>query len=255
MIAFFRRIRRTLLTKNNFSKYSVYAIGEIVLVVIGILIALQINNWNDARKTRNKEIHYLKNIKTDLEINIAELDDYIETRTTCMEAANTILEHFEGKPITDPSEFNALGISIYSWQKFYQNNNTFQELLNSGNLALISNDSIKNILLDLESLYKKMKSEEDHFRYDTEKLIYEPLYRMMDLNPMVNNFEYRLSEGRSGRNLTLSENYFDSFLKNIELKNGFVMTILEFGVMNNQMNSMKQMSQTLIEVIDRELTK
>lgn len=255
MIAFFRRIRRTLFTKNNFSKYTLYAIGEIVLVVIGILIALQINNWNDVRKTRNKEVHYLKNIKTDLNINIAELDNYIETRTACINAANTILEHFEGKPITDPSEFNALGISIYSWQKFYQNNNTFQELLNSGNLALISNDSIKNILLDLESLYKKMKSEEDHFRYDTETLIYEPLYHLMDLNPMVNNFEYRVSEGKSGRDLSLSEDYFDAFLKNNELKNGFVMTILEFGVMNNQMNSMKQLSQTLIEVIDRELTK
>jgi hypothetical protein len=255
MITLFRKFRQRLLTENKFSKYTLYAIGEIILVVIGILIALQINNTNDLRKLRVKEVHYLKNIKSDLQINILELDRYIETRTQCIQAANNILEHFEGKPITDPSAFNALGISIYSWQKFYQSNNTFQELLNSGNLAIISKDSIKNMLLNIESLYKKMKSEEDHFRYDTEVLIYEPLYHMMDLYPLVNNFEYRVTGGASGRNISLSEKHFDDYLKNPILKNGFVMTILEFNVMNGQMQQMKEMSQKLIALIDEEITR
>ena len=55
MIKFFRKIRFDLLGKNKTGKYFKYAIGEIVLVVIGILIALQINNWNEVRKTNNKE--------------------------------------------------------------------------------------------------------------------------------------------------------------------------------------------------------
>ena len=50
MIKFFRKIRQQLLTENKFSKYMIYAIGEIILVVIGILIALGINNWNENRK-------------------------------------------------------------------------------------------------------------------------------------------------------------------------------------------------------------
>lgn len=124
-------------------------------MVIGILIALQINNKNDLRKNREKEIHYLQNIKRDLKLNILELDRYIEIRTGCIESANRIIEHFEGKAITDFSKFNADGMKIYTWQKFYQNNNTYQELVNSGNLSQISNDSIKNILLNIESLYKK----------------------------------------------------------------------------------------------------
>ena len=70
MIKFFRKIRQNLLIENRLGKYSLYAIGEILLVVIGILIALQINNQNDLRKDRNKVIHYLKNIKTDLNINL-----------------------------------------------------------------------------------------------------------------------------------------------------------------------------------------
>ena len=76
------------MSENRFSKYSLYAIGEILLVVLGILIALQINNQNDLRKDRVKEIHYLTNIKTDLEINLQEMDRYLEYRTESIAAAN-----------------------------------------------------------------------------------------------------------------------------------------------------------------------
>ncbi len=241
--------------ENRTGKYLLYAIGEIVLVVIGILIALQINNANDERKERVKEIRYLENIRTDLQINIQEMDRYLAIRTGCIEAAQRLIAHFEGEPITDYDAFNADGVSIYSWQKFYQSNNTFQELVNSGNLALISNESIKTALLDLESLYKKMKSEEDHFRFDTEKLIYEPLYELMDLKQLVNNFEYKASGGESGKEVILTDADFEDYLKSRKLKNGFAMTILEFGVINGQMREMKQMSEELITSIDREIAR
>src|SRR5210317_248892 len=150
MIKFFRKIRQRLLHENKLGKYSLYAIGEILLVVIGILIALQINNQNDLRKDRIKEIHYLENIKTDLNINLVEMDRYLDVRTESIEAAKRIIEHFDGKPITDYSAFNADGVVIYNWQKFWQTNNTFQELVNSGNLALLSSDVIKTSLFDIE---------------------------------------------------------------------------------------------------------
>ena len=255
MIKFFRKIRQKTLTKNKFSKYLIYAIGEILLVVIGILIALQINNQNDLKKARVKEVHYLENIKTDLKINLQEIDNYINTRTQGIEAANTILEHINGKSIDDLEEFNALGVPIYNWQKFHQNNNTFQELVSSGNLALISNDSIKNTLLNIETQYKKLKSEEEHYRFDTEELIYKPLYKLMDLSPMVNSFQYRLSNGTVGNNIKLSEDYYKAFLTSTEIKNGFVMTILEFSTMNAQMLVMKNMSLNLIVLIDNEIEK
>jgi hypothetical protein len=255
MIKFFRKIRQKLLNENRLGKYSLYAIGEILLVVIGILIALQINNQNDLRKDRIKEIHYLKNIKTDLNINLLEMDRYLEIRTENIEAAKRIIEHFEGKPITDFTAFNADGVKIYSWQKFYQNNNTFQELVNSGNLALLSNDSIKKKLLDIESLYKKMKSEEEHYRFDTESVIYGPLYELMDLNPMVSNFEFYASNGNSGTDVALTSEYFSEFLKNKKLKNGFVLTVLELTTLNQQMREIKQMTEELILSIDQEIQK
>ena len=255
MLRFFRSLRGGLLEEKKFSKYLLYAAGEIVLVVVGILIALQINNANDARKERLKEVQYLENIRTDLGINIQEMDRYLASRQAGIEAAQRIMAHFEGEPVTDYDAFNADGVSIYGWQKFYQTNNTFQELVNSGNLALISNQSIKTGLMDLESLYKTMKSEEDHFRYDTEKLIYEPLYELMDLRQIVGNFEYVSSGGLSGREIPLDAVFFEDYLQSQKLKNGFSMTILEFGVMNAQMTTMKVMSEELIAAIGEEIAR
>jgi hypothetical protein len=77
MIKFFRRIRQQLLSENKFSKYLIYAIGEIFLVVIGILIALQINNWNQQRIQNKNEQLALKNLKQDFEYNYRTLDSIL----------------------------------------------------------------------------------------------------------------------------------------------------------------------------------
>ena len=74
MIKFFRKIRQKLLSENKFSKYVIYAIGENFLVVIGILIALQINNWNEEKKTKVVEIEILTQFKEDLNDDIESIN-------------------------------------------------------------------------------------------------------------------------------------------------------------------------------------
>lgn len=241
--------------ENKTGTYLKYAIGEIILVVIGILIALSINNWNEIRKQRNQELHYLKNLKTDLNLNIAELDNYISVRNSRIKSANIVLDHFEGAPLHDLSDFAFHTTNIYIWQKFSQHDNTFQELTNSGNLALISNDSIKNGLLNLEALYKKLKNEEAHFRYDAEVLLYEPSYGVLDLNPIVKNFTYQVTNGQAGENIELPRANYENMLKDLNQKNGFVMAVYEFTVMNAQFNEMKDLCNSIIKLIDHEMKK
>jgi len=253
MIKFFRKIRQRLLKENDFRKYLLYAIGEIFLVVLGILIALQINNANEDRKQRRLELDYLQNLKTDLKLNIAELDKYITVRNSRIESANYVLEHFEGKPLTNLNDFAFHTTNIYIWQKFSQHDNTFQELVNSGNLALISNDSIKNGLLNLQALYKKLKNEEEHFRFDAEVLLYEPSYGVLDLNPVVKNFTYQVTGGQAGENVALPRANYEAMLKDLKQKNGFVMAVYEFSVMNMQFNEMKTLCNSIIALIDKEL--
>ena len=70
MIKFFRHIRQQLLMENKTTKYLKYAIGEVVLVIIGILLALQINNWNENRIKKAKTDNYLRALITEIERNI-----------------------------------------------------------------------------------------------------------------------------------------------------------------------------------------
>ena len=90
MIKFFRKIRQKLLSENRFNKYLLYAFGEIILVVIGILIALQINNWNESKQNHKKVDKLLAKIQKDIESDITEINvsnyqhkfQYFTTRCT-----------------------------------------------------------------------------------------------------------------------------------------------------------------------------
>jgi len=253
MFKIFRKMRQKYLHDKKISKYLLYASGEIILVVIGILIALQINTKNDQRLARAQEIHYLKNIKSDLKGNIAELEHYIKKRNESIQAANLMIEYFNGKKIEDYDAFNALPMPIYNWQKFYQNNKTFQELVSSGNLSLITNDKIKYRLLDIEGVYKKLQYDEEHYRFDSEETFYKPIYSTMDMEPMLLNYTYRVSNGKLGKLKTLTQQYFEPLLKNIEIKNGFMLTAFMFDAINKHMVKMKLMSEELIVIIDQEI--
>lgn len=81
MLKFFRKIRQSLMAENRFSKYVLYAIGEIVLVVIGILIAVQINNWNEKQKAELKQRNLFENLKIDFNARINELEEILDGKT------------------------------------------------------------------------------------------------------------------------------------------------------------------------------
>ena len=91
MIKFFRIIRQKLLSENKFSKYLIYAIGEIVLVVLGILIALSINNWNEDRKERLQEQELLYQLQSEFKSNLKQLDEKIALRDSMISASLKLL--------------------------------------------------------------------------------------------------------------------------------------------------------------------
>ena len=93
MIKFFRSIRKDLMEKNKTSKYFKYAIGEIILVVIGILIALQINNWNENRKDKQLEDNFFTNVLLDLKKDEEKLNYYKEFHVQRMVCLDTLLTY------------------------------------------------------------------------------------------------------------------------------------------------------------------
>ena len=101
MIKFFRRIRYNLLEKNQTGQYLKYAIGEIVLVVIGILIALSINNFNEDRILRKKEQTYLKGLQSEFAISEQKLKNLIEVLRKNYGAAKELLAEIDRVPSPD----------------------------------------------------------------------------------------------------------------------------------------------------------
>lgn len=255
MIKFFRKIRYNLIDKNKTGKYFKYAIGEILLVVIGILIALQINNWNEAKKIRDNEIIYLNNLKRDLELSITEINQFIDRRNSLISSANIVIEHFNGKIVNDWNTFNKHLVDIYTWQSFYLIDNTYQELKNSGNFAIISNDSIKNDLLNLDLIFKKLKTSENHWRNDAEQTLHPGSYEKHDISSMSRNYIFQQSNGKMGVFGNLTEETFGDIFKDKKQKNGFAFASLNFGLMNQTFLQMNKKCKDLISLINNELSR
>jgi hypothetical protein len=148
MIKFFRKIRQRLLTENKFSKYFLYAIGEIVLVVIGILIALSINNWNENFKNERLETNYLIRISKDLENDFLEFDDAIKL---AQERNNRVLflqEALENPELVGDSTNYFVQSIITAGYTYIPaiSNHSFEELKSSGRLALIQDEELRVLI-------------------------------------------------------------------------------------------------------------
>ncbi len=255
MIKFFRKIRQNLLSENKFSKYLIYAIGEIILVVIGILIALQINNSNELNKQRAKEVQFLKNLKSDLIFEESELERFIGIREGMVNSAQIALEHFNGKPLENIQLFNFHTFNVGVWQEFQRNNNTFLELLNSGNLTIISNDSIKSGLLNLDLIHKKIISNREHLRNDMEHYFYDPWFKTVDLDPFAQSFVFYANNGAFDNKIELSKEEIDRLINDKVFKNGFVVSVFTNSLIIDDYKRMKDLNKKVVELIDKEITK
>ena len=157
MIKFFRKIRQNLLSNGETGKYLKYAVGEIVLVVIGILIALGINNWNESRKENLKEITNLKSLKSELEVSLEELKSDYEITKSFHNSTLKIQGWIKEKtPFSDsmPKDF----FLSYQVSNFFPITSTYETFKN-GNLELIQSDSLKIIITDIyEAGYKRIES-------------------------------------------------------------------------------------------------
>ena len=158
MIKLFRNIRRNLLNEGKTSRYLKYAIGEIVLVVIGILIALSINNWNSNRIDRNKESLYLRNIERDLKQQLKSIDTQMRYEYSIIEIAKPLIVYYKiHHKFKVDSTFTASIGRLTGRMTFVKNNPTYIELLSSGNIDIITNDSLKNELINYYQQTERME--------------------------------------------------------------------------------------------------
>lgn len=183
MIQFFRRIRRQLLSENRVTKYLAYAIGEIVLVVIGILIALQLNNANEARKHAielkagmvalvkeiDRNIRYVERRIQNIESDMEDIETILHKINT--NQADTITVDFIGKIIKDVGPFTYLPLR----------ENAYRNFVNSDLINYIQEDSLKLEIIDIEVGYQIYQEKRNMMANNWETLLKPYYLRHSDL--------------------------------------------------------------------------
>ncbi|NNJ89847.1 MAG: hypothetical protein HKP53_10620 [Eudoraea sp.] len=136
---------------NKPLKYLRYAIGEILLVVIGILLALQINTWNENRKSNMREMKLLTELKTNLHINVQNLEKDIESQTQSAKVIDKLLDHLDHKrPYTDSLAYY---FSMADYAPDVVLSSSAFETLKSSGLELISTDTLRSTIINLFEIY------------------------------------------------------------------------------------------------------
>ncbi len=164
MIKLFKKIRQNNIKENKTINYLKYAFGEIILVVIGILIALQINNWNETRKNKATEQQLLSSLLQEFETNLEILNNTIETNTKIFETCVKIGE-FTGPslPIISEKELSQYMVGAFKYESRYMpNQGTLNEISNSGKLSLISDPTLRKAISEWQSQFELVKNQENY---------------------------------------------------------------------------------------------
>ena len=148
MIKFFRRIRQRLLSENKFSRYLVYAIGEIILVVIGILIALQINTWNEHKNRSALELKLLESIKESLIVDLEDTYENVGIHRRGIQNLDKAIKALRGKSEINIDSISAQLAAGMLPSRFVYSTSAFETVKSKG-VNIISNDSIRDQIIDL----------------------------------------------------------------------------------------------------------
>ncbi len=237
MINFFRKIRQQLLTENKFSKYFKYAIGEIFLVVIGILIALSINNWNEERKARIKEKKVLIEVLSTLERNCNLLEAYILDFRRYNNSADTILLALDMKLQYKESYGRHFHNARVDLPINFVSQAGYEELKNVG-FDIIQSDELKNEIVNIfETTYPSMREILDSFKTTNQNF----------LEHIRHHFYDRSNEGLLipvDYKLLLKDHYFYSALSNTKgLRNWYII----------EQSKCLEESQRVLQLIKNEL--
>jgi len=234
MIPFFRKIRKKMADDNRPLKYMRYAIGEILLVMVGILLALQVNNWNNERSNRALEIKYLKGIKADLQMDLINLKTFIDDKELKYLSAAQLLEMKDPQTVSELDALDSIIWNVFVWIRYDQSTNTLDELIGSGNLSLIKNDSIKSMIQNIKQTNVMIQGGVEHMRREYDYYLYDRSAALRELAPFVDMHESVIRDEKI-KNFDLDKNQLDilreqssAILNDLMFRNG-----LKFAIGNN----------------------
>ena len=201
MLRFFRTLRHRLLTENRASKYLLYAMGEILLVVIGILIALQVDDWREERKLDEERIAILTNLNTDLINDSRNYYTNIRRLEERQEIADQVLELLEQTPSKIDSADTARKLLILGYIEDYSPSfATYNEIQGSGKLGLLNSNELKIDLANFRSAVDYFRIIENNWSEDLKD--YERIISgYFGGNIPLQNYDFTIHQSPQNKNL------------------------------------------------------
>ncbi|MEM9076755.1 MAG: DUF6090 family protein [Bacteroidota bacterium] len=248
MLTFFRHIRKNLLREKGFSKYVLYAVGEIVLVVIGILIALQINNYSELKKERRQEKLLLSNLSKDVELDIRQIENNTLLSKERLKRLDSLIQLLKDPESIDKASFVRHSYEFVFDQYFKSNSGIFDEAVSSGKMSYVQNESLRQ---DIFNYYRNAK---ETYTDEATKLITDEF-----ITPLLVEHVYLNQQGIEMLGLNLGR---ISSLKELDIRvlaenrEYWKMVLLKFGGNQEQIirwNSIKTRAEELKNSIDHEL--
>jgi hypothetical protein len=222
--------------ENKTGKYLKYAIGEIVLVMIGILLALQVNNWNNNRIEASKEQLLLKNLQTDFKTNLSELKYTYDTSTEAYVACVKLLEIIKDDSSINPSEIESLIDNIINKIRSLDLiSGSIDEILNTGSLHIIQDPELRKQLSNW-TFYVNDTGDDIQIYTDylfgilipslTEKAILrntnKPIHFLDDLNlPIISKSGFKIDYNKTIRTLEFENQIYNNALNYMYALNAY----------------------------------
>ena len=181
MIKFFRKIRQNLLMENKTGKYFKYAIGEIVLVVIGILIAIQLNEWRNENTNNNQKQNVLRALQLEFQSNLSQLDTVLSYNNKTQKAYPKAMELINRQLVKKETFNEAVLYLAFSWS-FNPINGALRSAISSGEIHLIKNEHLLELLFSWEDVVKDSAEEMQtlrNYQQDSRRL-FENYIRAVD---------------------------------------------------------------------------
>ena len=243
MITIFRKIRHSLLTENKFTRYLLYATGEILLVVIGILLALQIDNWNQDRLDRKEKRNLLDKVQTEFRSNRELLADYKAACKQTMKNLNALLELVgSNRETLEAQNLDSIFYNSFLGEELGLSENSINSIIQSGQLRLFKNEPITTLFQQWNAVSSIRERREEKLDYWTNNHFIPFLLPYISFKEMDSNSGYFWS-GKSN----LKPDYYPLFQR-IEFENLLDNTLW----MNQQVLLRLEESEVLIEEIIRE---
>ena len=255
MIKFFRKIRQQLIQQNKVGKYLKYAFGDIILVVIGILIALQINNWNEDRKLKKEELEVLVELREDLTSTLKELNNDLEVHIEGLEANIQFIQFLKFDRVPEREISHVFDLCLRDAQAYPKTSG--YNLLESKGISIIENDSLRREVPNLYQLNIKRVTESGRLNpyHDIDKILfnYKKKHFTQSNSPYLSVYNNDIKD---------SIQFYKFYSKSIEsLKaDNNLLTDLEnvIGIRTSKIDAHKKAIskiETILEIINKELIK